>query len=141
MMREASVSKSGSVYLVNVESDREDRETYRDLLLFQIGFQLWPGGEDLQRHLREDTLGGWINGGKVAHHVGVGLAGHALCGVLVEELVDVGLGQPVSDLQVTNEEGESRSLRRVSWEDLVLEPHLETHTTNISVPPPHFSMP
>ena len=35
------------------------------------------------------------------HHIGKGLPGHGLSCVLVEELVDVGVSQPVSDLQVS----------------------------------------
>lgn len=41
------------------------------------------------------------------HHVGMGLSRHALCGVLVEELVNVGVCQAVTDLEVTDEEGKT----------------------------------
>lgn len=39
-----------------------------------------------------------------SHHVGVCSAGHALAGVQVEELVELGRGQAVAYLQLLNDE-------------------------------------
>lgn len=38
------------------------------------------------------------------HHVGVRPAGHALAGVQVQELVDLGGGQPIPHLQLLDDE-------------------------------------
>ena len=53
------------------------------------------------------------------------LSRHVLGAVLVQELVDTGLGQAVADLQVMDEEGQSRCLLAVSRERLVLQSQLE----------------
>lgn len=68
----------------------------------------------------------------VPHHVGVGRAGHLLAGVKVQELVHLGGGQSVSDLQVLDDEhlpGHRLVRRRPRGHRglgvyLMLEPHL-----------------
>ena len=76
-------------------------------------------------------------GASPPHHVGVGLARHLFAGVEVKELVHLGSGQPVADLQVLDGEdlagrGQVRrggaGVRRDVGVHLVLELHLEEET-------------
>lgn len=57
-------------------------------------------------HVRTQRIANKATTQTGADHVGVRLSWHGFVGVLVEELVNLGLGKSVSYLQISNEENQ-----------------------------------